>query len=221
MVMVQFTQAQTVDEVVDKYVAALGGKDKMAALKTVKMEGSMSTQGVDITITSTRSNMVGMRMDIEAMGSSNYRVANTTKGSVFMPVMGMAAAEDMPDDQFKSAVNQMDLQGALINYKDKGTKVELVGKETVDGSEASNLKITYKNGVIVNYYIDSKSSRLVKSSSKQNVNGQDMDIVTSYTDYKQNADGYWFPYTVTNQQGTITYDKIQTNIPVDESIYKN
>lgn len=221
MVLVQFAQAQTVDEVVDKYIAAMGGKEKLASLKTIKMEGTMSTQGIDITITSTRSHGIGMRMDIEAMGSSNYRVMNTTKGSVFMPVMGMSAPEDMPEDQFKSGMNQLDLQGTLYNYKEKGTTVELVGKETLEGAEAYNLKITYKNGVITNFFIDSKTSRHIKSASKQNVNGEEMDVATTFSDYKQNADGYWFPYTATSQQGTIIYDKITTNAPVDENIYKN
>ena len=86
---------------------------------------------------------------------------------------------------------------------------------------AYNLKVTFKNGIITNYYIDSKTSRIVKTTGKQNMNGQEMDVTTTYTDYKQNADGYWFPYSTTNMQGTITYDKIQTNITVDESIYKN
>ncbi|MEP7166201.1 MAG: hypothetical protein ABI741_15980 [Ferruginibacter sp.] len=221
MVMVQFAQAQTVDEIVDKYIAALGGKEKLMALKTIKMEGSLSTQGIDITLTSTRSHGIGMRVDFEAMGSSNYRVANTTKGAVFTPIMGMASPEDMPDDQFKSAINQMDLQGAFVNYKEKGTTIVLVGKETVEGSEAYNLKVTFKNGIVTNYYIDAKNSRIVKTTGKQNMNGQEMDVSTTYSDYKQNADGYWFPYSTTNMQGTIVYDKIQTNIPVDESIYKN
>lgn len=221
MVFVQFAHAQTADEVVDKYIAALGGKEKLMSLKTIKMEGSMSTQGVDLTIVNTRSHMVGTRMDIEVMGTQNYQVANPTKGSSFWPVRGMDAPEEMPAEQFKSAVNQLDVQGALCNYKEKGTTVELIGKETVDGAETNKLKITYKNGVVINYFIDTKTNRLVKTAGTMNVNGQDMEVSTGYGDYKQNADGYWFAYSVTNMQGTITYEKISTNIPVDESIFKN
>ena len=221
MVMVQFAHAQTADEVVDKYIAALGGKEKLMSLKTVKMEGSMSVQGADLAITSTRSHMVGIRLDIDVMGTSNYQVANTTKGAAFWPVRGQDAPEPMEPEQFKSAQNQMDLQGALCNYKEKGTTVELLGKETVEGAETNKLKITYKNGIVVNYLIDTKTNRLVKSTGKTTANGQEVDIETGYSDYKQNADGYWFPYSVTNMQGTISYDKISTNVPVDESIYKN
>lgn len=221
MVLVQFAQAQSVDDIVDKYIAALGGKEKLLSLKTIKMEGTMSTQGVDLTLTNTRSQGIGIRLDIDVMGSSNYQVANTKKGSAFWPVRGMSAPEEMDADQYKSAQNQMDIQGALCNYKEKSTTVELVGKETIDGSEAHNLKLTFKNGIVTNYFIDSKTYRLVKSSGKQSFNGTEMEVATSYGDFKQNADGFWFPYTITTMQGTVSYDKISTNIPVDESIYKN
>ncbi len=221
MVFVQFAQAQNVDEIIDKYFAALGGKEKMATLKTIKMEGTMSAQGAEITITNTRSHGIGIRTDIEVMGSSNYQVANTTKGSVFWPVRGMTEPEAMESEQFKSSQNQMDLQGALYNYKEKGTIVELIGKETIDKAEAYHLKIAFKNGLLTNYFIDSQTSRLVKTTSRQNMNGEEIDVETTYSDFKQNADGYWFAYSMTTRQGTITYDKILTNTPVDESIYKN
>jgi hypothetical protein len=47
-----------------------------------------------------------------------------------------------------------------------------------------------------------------------------MDIVTSYSNYKQNADGYWFSYTSTGMQGTTDFSKIDTNVTVDDSIFK-
>lgn len=221
MVFVQFAQGQTVDEIINNYVDAMGGKEKLSTLKTVKMEGTMSVQGTDITITTTKSQMIGVRSDIEVMGTSNYTVANATKGSAFWPVRGKDAPEDMEPDQYKSAQIQMDVQGALFNYKDKGTAVELVGKEKVDGAEAYNLKVTFKNGMVSNYFIDTKTNRLVKATGKLTLGGQEIDAATTFADYKQNADGYWFAYSVTTMQGTITYDKISTNVPVDESIYKN
>ena len=138
-----------------------------------------------------------------------------------MPVQGMDAPQDMEPDQYKSTVTQMDLQGTFCNYKEKGTTIELQGKETVDGSEAYKLKVTLKNGIVATYYIDTKTNRVIKTTATMNVGGQDMEVTTSYSDYKQNADGFWFAYTVVTQRGTITYDKITTNMPVDESIYKN
>ena len=220
MLATQSANAQSVDDIVTKYMDAYGGKDKLISLKTVKMEGSMSAQGADLTITSIKSHMVGSRLDIEVMGTSNYQVVNTTKGSSFWPIRQMAGPADMEEEQYKSAYNQLDLQGALVNYKEKGTQVDYVGTEKVDGADAYKLKITFKNGVVSNYFIDAKTNRLVKMVAKQSGNGKEMEIETSYGDYKQNADGYWFPYTVTTPQGSIYYDKITTNLAVDVSLFK-
>jgi hypothetical protein len=220
MVMAQFAQAQTADDVVNKYLTAMGGKEKLAALKTVKMEGSLSVMGNDVAIIMTKKHLVGMRMDISVMGTENYQVVTPTKGIVFMPVQGMSEPTDMTADQLKSSIGQLDIQGALLDYKEKGTTVELTGKEKVDGEDCSNLKVTYKSGLVSNFFISDKTGFIVKTTGKRTINGEEMEVSNSYSNYKQNADGYWFPYTSTNAQGTTDFSKIDTNVAVDDSIFK-
>lgn len=215
------TQAQTVDDVVNSHITAMGGKEKLESLKSVRMTGSMSTQGVDISMTMTRSHLIGFRLDMDIMGSSNYQMLNSTEGWVFMPVMGMTEPKKMEDDQYKSASSQLDIQGALLNYKDKGTTIELLGKDKVDNAEAYKLKLTLKSGKVVTYFLDAKTYFLIKTASKQNVQGEEMDMETTFADFKQNADGFWFPYSTTSMQGTITFDKIETNVKVEDSLFKN
>lgn len=213
--------AQTVDEIVAKNLESMGGKDKLAALKTIKMTGGMTANGTDISLTSVKLHQVGMRMDLDIMGTSNYQLINNKSGWAFFPVMGMTEPKEMEAAQYKSGVNQLDAQGALFNYKDKGTTIESLGKEMVDGSEAYKLKVTYKNGHSATFFIDAKTNRHVKSISKTFANGQEMDMETTFADFKQNVDGYWFPFSITNAQGTITIDKIETNVPVSEDLFKN
>jgi len=52
------------------------------------------------------------------------------------------------------------------------------------------------------------------------MNGTVTDVFTIFSNYKQNADGYWFAYTNTNNRGETNFDKIETNIKVDEVIFK-
>lgn len=216
LVFVQFAHAQTADDVVNKYIDALGGKEKLSSLKSVRFTGNMSIQGNDIAITVTKLHMKGMRMDISVMGTENYQIVTPGKGISFMPVQGMASPTDMPEEQAKAAQSQLDVQGALLDYKDKGTSVELLG---TDGSDFK-LKATYKNGISTTYFIGQKDYRLNKTVSKRTFNGEEMEIETTYSNYKQ-VDGFWFPFTVTSSvQGETNYDKIETNIPVDESIFK-
>jgi hypothetical protein len=212
--------AQTADEIVNKYVTALGGAEKLASLKTVKMEGNMSTQGIDIPITLTKKHLIGMRMDMEIMGTSNYQMATASKGWVFMPVMQQTEPKEMEPDQLKGIQSQLDIQGSLFNYKEKGYTVEYIGTEKIDGKDAFKLKAV-KDGKDVFYFLDASSNFIVKTSSKATVQGQEIEMETSFSDYKQNAEGYWFAYTMTPTQGVITFDKISTNIPVDEKIFSN
>ncbi len=220
MVFAQFAQAQTVDEVIDKHIAAMGGKEKLASLKSAKMEGNLNVMGNDVALVITTLHGIGMRADISVMGTDNYQVITPAKGIVFMPVQGMSEPTTMPEDQLKSATGQLDLQGALFNYKEKGSTAELVGKEKVDNEECYNIKLTNKLGTVTNYYISTKTNFKIKTSGKRNINGQETDVVTTYSNYKQNADGYWFPYSSTNAQGTTDFSKIDTNITVDESMFK-
>jgi hypothetical protein len=218
-IVTQPLQAQTANDVVNKYIAAMGGKEKLASLKTEKMEGNLTVQGTDVALVITKKHLTGMSMDISVMGTVNYQIVTPAKGVVFMPVQGMNEPTPMPNEQLKAVLPQLDLEGAFVNYTDKGTVVELIGKETVDGEDCYNLKVTYKNGIVTYYFLSTRTSFLVKTSSKRNINGEETDVVTTYSNYKQNAEGFWFPYTTTNMQGTTDYDKIDTNIPVDESIF--
>jgi hypothetical protein len=219
MTLAQTLHAQTANDVVNKYIAAMGGREKLTSLKTVKMEASLTVQGTNVTLVITKKHLTGMRMDISVMGTENYQIITPAKGTIFMPVQGMSEPTAMPDEQLKAGQSQLDLEGTLVNYEDKGTTLELAGHENVDGEDCYSLKVTANNGVTTNYFISANTSYIVKTSGKRVINGEEMDISTTYSNYKQNADGYWFPYTSTNMQGTTDFAKIDTNVPVDESIF--
>ncbi|MFN0082943.1 MAG: hypothetical protein ACKVOM_10545 [Ferruginibacter sp.] len=144
--------AQTADEIVAKHVEAMGGAAKLSSLNSAKLTGSMSVQGTDVAMTVTKAQAKGVRMDMEVMGTSNYQLANNEKGFVFMPIMGMSEPKEMEADQLNSFKSQFDVQGALFNYKEKGTKVEYVGTEKVDGADAYNIKLTYASGKSVKLF---------------------------------------------------------------------
>ena len=220
IVFAQFAQAQTVDEVIEKNITAMGGKEKLATLNSYRMEGSMSVQGTDVSITITKLHAVGSRTDISVMGTENYQIVTPTKGTVFMPVFGQASPQDMPDDQFKAGQNALDLHGTFVNYKDKGMQVELLGKESTDGIECYKLKVTFKNATVATYFIDTKTDRVYKVTAKAMVNGEATEAATTFSNYKQNADGFWFAYTNISPRGKTNYEKIVTNVPVDVNIFK-
>ena len=212
--------AQTADEVINKHVAKMGGAAKLEALKTVKLEGNLNTQGIDVALSFTKKHMVGMRVDLDIMGTSNYQIITPIKGWAFMPVMQQTEPQEMEAEQLKNAQGQLDIQGSLFNYKQKGYTAEYIGKEKVDGKDAHKIKIV-RDGRDIFYFIDVESNFIVKSASKANIQGQETQVETTFGDYKQTPEGYWFPYFSTTMQGPVTFSKIQVNVPVDDKIFTN
>jgi len=216
IISVQSIKAQTVDEIVEKHLTALGGKEKLLSLKTVKMTGNLNTQGFDVGITVTVTQGVGSRNDISVPGmGEGFQVMNATKGWNFMPFMGQASPEEVSADQVKASQGMLDLQGSLLNYKEKGYKVELLGKEKVGAAECYKLKLTNAAGKESTLFIDAATFYRVKSIVKI---GED-EVENSYSDFKKNEEGFVFPFSQTNERGTIVFSSIETNKPVDEKIF--
>ena len=214
--------AQTVDEIVDKHVTALGGMDKLNAVKTVVTNQTVSTRQGDAPILTTIVVGKAMRSEITIMGNAMLRVVDGTTGWILIPTMmkGSGEPEAMPADQLKQSMNQLNPFGWLVNYKDKGTKVELVGKEQIDKKDVYRLKITTKEGQLVDQYID--ATTYLVSKVKVSMSGQDSEIL--FSDYKE-VNGVKFPNTVEiigGQMGTMTMltNKITVNSPINEAIFK-
>jgi hypothetical protein len=114
----------------------------------------------------------------------------------------------------------LDTKDVFLNYKDNGIIVKTEGKQKIDDIECNKLVVTFKNGATAQFYFDAKTHYLFKTISLQKVNGEASEIFTTFTNYKQNADGYWFAYTNTNNRGETNFDKIETNLKIDPSIFK-
>ncbi|MEO6547864.1 MAG: hypothetical protein ABIN94_07680 [Ferruginibacter sp.] len=214
----QSLKAQTVDEIVNKHIAAIGGKEKLLSLKSVKKTGSINTEGFDVGVVVTAVNGVGSRNDITVpnMGEG-FQITNATKGWEFMPFMGQATPEAYSEGKVKFTQYLLDLQGLLVNYKEKGNQVELLGKEKVDTSECYQLKITTKSGNIFTEFIDVATGYNIKTIAKA-ANGEE-EVVTNYSNFKKTADGLVFPFSQTIPRGTINFSMIEVNQPVDETIF--
>ncbi len=214
------TQAQTVDEIVSKHVDAVGGLDNWKKITSIKREGSFNVQGTDVTVTITVLNNKGSRQDITVGGTAGYVIVTPTAGWSFLPFQGQSEVENMPAETLKDRQPGLDAAGALIDYKAKGHKVELQGKETIDGVECYKLKVTHSNGTMVTDYIDTKNYYMVRTVSTQHANGQEVEQTVSFSNFQKLPEGIVVAMTITQQFGDITITKVEVNKPVDESIFK-
>ncbi|WAC13866.1 outer membrane lipoprotein-sorting protein [Dyadobacter pollutisoli] len=213
---------QSVDEIVDKHVAAMGGMDKIKGVTTIVTERSLAVQGMEIPNKTTIVVGKAVRNESTVMGNSMVQVVDGTSGWMIRPTMmgGTGEPEDMPAEQVKQQISSMDPFGGLVGYKEKGNTVELIGKEKQDKKDVYHLKVTSKDGQVTDQFLDAETYLL--SKLKVSMNGQEGEIDLS--DYKE-VDGLKFANTmdITNpQMGAMSFitSKIVVNSKVDDSIFK-
>ncbi|GAB4022503.1 LolA family protein [Spirosoma koreense] len=216
--------AQTADEIIDKNITALGGADKIAAVKTLEYEQTMSIQGMDLTSKSTFVVGKSMRSDISVMGQQITNVIDNDKGWMINPMMGGNTPQDMPAEALKSIKSATEPPMLQLAYA-KSDKIpyELVGKEKFDGKDVFTIKTTRPEGAF-NYYVDATNFQLLGFKGTVSMGGQQGETTAKFSDYKT-VDGLSVPYsseiTAPGAPGAITakITKFTVNGNVDPAIF--
>ncbi|MBA2305591.1 MAG: hypothetical protein H0W08_23570 [Acidobacteria bacterium] len=218
--------SQTVDEIIAKNIEALGGIEKIRAVKTVRMTGQMTVgPGMEAPIVMELKRPNAMRLDITVQGMVGSQAYDGTTGWTLMPFAGSKVPQQMAADEAKLAQEQADIDGPLVDYKAKGNTVELQGKEKVEGSDAHKLKVTLKNGDVRTIYIDAEHFLQIKDESKRSIRGTEVDTETIVGDYKE-VGGMMFPHAVDSgqkgnpQRQKLTIEKIEINVPIEDTRFK-
>jgi outer membrane lipoprotein-sorting protein len=220
LVIAQFAQAQTVDEIINKHIAALGGTENLNKIQSVLMEGSLSVQGADVSITTTEVNNKLSRQDFNVMGMHGFDMTTDKDGWKYMPFYGMQQPEPKNAEEVKDGQTALDIAGPLVNYAAKGHKVELQGKEDVNGTQCYKLKVTLAGGKEITFFIDPATNMITRTKNKEKVNGQETDVQTDFADYKD-VDGVKMPYSITMGIGTIFISSIKFNQVIPDSSFKH
>jgi len=215
--------SQTADEIVGKYIKTVGGMEKIEAVKSIRRTGKVIAGGgfeIPIVEENKRPNLV--RQDIIIQGLIGTSAYDVKSGSKIQPWQGKKDAETMGEGELKAIIEESDFDGPLVNYKAKGNKVEYVGMDEVEGTDAYKLKVTLANGETRYFYMDTDYYVPIKIETKRIVRGNEIEFETVLGDYKEVA-GWYMPYSIeVGAKGSqfkqkIAYDKIEANVPVDDS----
>ena len=220
LIVVQFAQAQTVDDVINKHIAALGGKENLKKIQNVVMVGSLTVQGAEISLTLTQVNNKLARQDISAMGMNGFDFLTDKEGWSYMPFQGMQKPEPKTADEVKESQSDLDVAGPLVDYAAKGHKVELLGKEDVEGTECYKIKVLLAGGKEQTFFIDPVSNMIVRQKEKRVFNGQESEMTTDFSDYKD-VEGVKMPFSITQQFGTVLISSIKINQVIADNLYKH
>jgi outer membrane lipoprotein-sorting protein len=220
-----WTQAQTVDEIVQKYIKAMGGADKINAIKTLKLEGKFMRQGMEATLTIWSKHPDMIKMDLDISGQKMITAYDGKIGWMINPFSGSTEPEEMSKEDIENMNGNADMvNNPLVDYKKKGHKIELIGKEDMEGTEVFKLKLTRKNNRVTFLYLDTENCIILKTSETRKISGQEFKNDMLYGDYKPVA-GILMPHSLEpygNDQslGALKIDSFEPNIKLEDDFFK-
>jgi len=219
-----FVYSQTVDEIISKHLDAVGGKDKLTAVTSVHMEGTVEVMGQTGTTKTTILNGKGSRTESEIGGQQVVNVYTDKGGWQINQFAGMTDPQAITDEQFKAGEDQIFIE-PFLDYAARGGKAELVGQEKVGTVDAHKIKYTNKDGGVTTYYIDPTSFQVIQVAVTSNNMGQEVEVKSTYSDFQKTDYGLVVPRSIAIDFGgqfavTSKLEKVDVNQPVDASIFE-
>jgi hypothetical protein len=213
--------AQTADDLIARNIEARGGLERIKAIKTIRVTGKIK----------------GFGGRVMAMGEENarpdlVRITTTMQGMTAIdaydgitgwqvePFGGKKDPQLMGEDSLRDLLLDADFDGPLVDYKEKGSSVEFLGHDVVDGDDALRLKVTLKNGDIIYDYLDPDTYIEIRREIQQFIRGSVRERVESLGSYKPAA-GVMFPFAIATgsrnnpDAQTVIVQKIEVNAPID------
>jgi hypothetical protein len=214
--------AQTVDEVIAKNVQAHGGLEKLKAVRSMRIMAKYSQGSFRAEFRQENKRADKVREEYIIQGMAQIQAYDGKASWQISPFGGRKDPELMSQDDAKGLVVDADIDGPLVEYKEKGHKAELLGHDSMEGTDCFKIKLSMKNGDVRYYYLDADSFLELKVEIQTTIRGALQENELYYGDYEQ-VNGIYYPFTVEQAQkgsaarAQITVEKIEHNIPLEDT----
>jgi hypothetical protein len=137
-----------------------------------------------------------MRFELEFNGQTALQVYDGANGWKLRPFLGRRVVEPYTADEAKSASMQQDLDGPLVDYAAKDTRIELVGMEKVENRDTYKIKMTMRTGQAIHVWIDAQTFLEAKMEGQpRRLDGSDHPVEVYYRDYRP-VNGLQIPFVL-------------------------
>ena len=216
----------SLDELVAKNVEAKGGEQALKALQSVKLTGKMIVNEgkIQLAYDQTKKRPADVRTDITLQGMTAVEAYDGKEGWRISPFQGRKDPEKMSADDLKPLMEDAEIDGPLVDWKAKGSTVEYIGREDVDGTNAYKIKVVRKNGDVSFVYLDPDHFLEIRILTQRVQHGAQEETETDVSDYEK-IGGVFIPFSIEEghkgdpDKQKVVIDKAEANVPVDDAIF--
>lgn len=217
------TSAQTAAELVAKNVGARGGMEKIKAISSMRVTRTVGTPFSNVKVVMLRQRPHQLRIEQTPPGRPTTARIVTPSGAWDETPQGWTAR---PAPIAAEALEiDADFDGFLVDYEQKGHRIEYAGLENVGGKPAHHLKVTLKSGAERHVYLDpvtflerrQTGSFILPNNTKVN-------LILDFSDWREVA-GVKFPFAIdedraaAGQTYAIYVESIEVNVPIDAALF--
>lgn len=222
------------DDVVERFIEYFDGSRTLAQIRTIKQTGRLIEDGrsYPMVIYHQRPNLYriewrveGDRLSVQAFDGTKGWSVNIPRWEIGSPEkIFLPLSEMSTEDGARVLEDEVDFEGALVNYQAKGHKVELVGLQDVDGISTYHLQVTLPSGRIQDWYLDQHNFFVVKKSTEHYANKYQglFQRHWYYLEYHE-AVGLMLPSVLEREdiQRVRAYeiDTVEVNVEIDPSLF--
>ena len=223
----QETKQPTVDELVAKNIEAKGGATALNTVQTLRATGKLlvPVQGqIELGYLQTKKRPDQVRTEASLQGMTQIEAYDGKEGWKISPFFGRRDPERMSADDVKALVEDTEMNGPLVDWKEKGSTVEYLGTEDVDGTLAHKLKVVRKNGDVSFVYLDPDHFLEIRIVTQRVRQGAYEEVETDLGDYEK-AGGVFIPTSIqvgkkgSTEKQTVVVNKLEANVQVDDTIF--
>jgi hypothetical protein len=222
------TYAVTADELALKNVQAKGGIDKLHAMQTLRLSGRMRVQNdtLELGVVTFVKQPSSIRFEASLQGLTQVQAYDGTQAWQINPFQGRKDPEKLSADDAKGlGEDAADFTGVLVDYKAKNYKLDYLGTEDIDGTDAHKLRVTRPNGDVTVVYLDPDQFLEIRTLNRRIEHGVPVETVTDYSDYEQ-VNGVYLAFALesgpkgSNDRQKVQFDKAEANPGVLPTLFQ-
>jgi outer membrane lipoprotein-sorting protein len=215
-------QTPTVDALIEKYLAARGGESRLATIETRRVSGTITIgdREAKLRVLAKRPNLM-----LQEMSTGDQRFITAFDGQqawALNPMLG-DKAQRVDGPPANALRDQAQFDGPLLGARRRGDRIEVVGRETVEGSPTWKLAV-HSEDRIVHVFLDEQSGLERKVSATIPGEAGDVLIESVFSDYAT-IDGTMLPRHVETRvggelQATVRLESVEFNVPLDDAEFR-
>jgi hypothetical protein len=218
----------TADELATKNVEAKGGLDNIHALKSLRLSGHIRVQQdtVELDYVTLVKQPGSVRYEAALQGLTQVQAFDGAQAWQINPFQGRKDPEKLSADDAKGmGEDAADFAGPLVDYQAKGYKLDFLGREDIDGTEAYKLRITRTNGDLTTVYLDPDYFLEIRTVNRRIEHGVPVETVVDYGDYEKVA-GVFLPFSQesgikgSSDRQKVQFDKAEPNVDAGDGLFR-